>query len=85
MDCDPRVDFYHFQMCGADKQLCTVSDSLRNSLQNKNLCVSFVAVPASMGPSSSEVVYAGGLAGGKGKGGGSLPTCLASSRAWGVA
>lgn len=66
MDCDPRVDFYHFQMCGADKQLCTVSDSLRSSLQNKNLCVSFVAVPASMGPSSSEVVCAGGLAGGEG-------------------
>lgn len=28
VDCDPRVDFYHFQMCGTDKQLCTVSDSL---------------------------------------------------------
>lgn len=66
VDCDPGVDFYHFQMCGTDKQLCTVRDSLRRSLENKNPCVSFVAVAAPMGPSSSEVVCAGGLAGGEG-------------------
>lgn len=65
-------------MCGTDKQLCTVCDSLRSSLENKNLCVSFVAVSAPTGPSSSEVVCAGGLAGGKGA---SLLICLASSRA----
>lgn len=41
--CDPEVDFCHFQMCGTDKKLCRVLDSLR-SLENKNLCVSFVAV-----------------------------------------
>lgn len=53
-------------MCGTDKQFCTVSDSLRSSLENKNLCVSFVTVAALMGPSSPEVVCTGGLAGGEG-------------------
>lgn len=66
MDCDLGVDFYHFQMCGTDKQLCTVRDSFRKSLENKSLPVSFVAVDAPMGPSSSEVVCAGGPAGGEG-------------------
>lgn len=53
-------------MCGTDTQLCTVRGSLRRSLENKSLPVSFVAVDAPMGPSSSEVVCAGGLAGGEG-------------------
>lgn len=66
VDCDPGVDFYHFQMCGTDKQLCTVRDSLRSSLENKSPPVSFVAVDAPMGPWSSEVVCVGGPAGGEG-------------------
>lgn len=66
-------------MCGADKQLCAALDSLRRSLENKNLCVSFVAIDAPKGGLHLLKWFAqvGWL-----EGGASSLTCLASFRVW---